>query len=118
MKTKVKNIMLDMLTTIKIATIAFLIVAVVFGGIALIVYKGQLIPSLDIIRAALFVIAAVGLIITSALILKRDGSDSWDDKLDWEERFKCMSMRTFIGLFSGFILSYGCIIDYIRYVLK
>lgn len=118
MKTKLRQIMLDISKVLKIASIVFLVVLLAIGGISLIVYKGKLIPSLDIIRAVLFVIGGIGLIITSGLIIKNKSTDPIESKEEWVEKFKCIKFRTFMAIFSFTILIYGCIIDYIRYALK
>ncbi|GKX67081.1 hypothetical protein [Inconstantimicrobium mannanitabidum] len=118
MRTKVKQIIFDIIKVIKIATITFLCILVIIGGISLIVYKGKFVPSLDIVRAVLFFGAGIGLIITAALVLKRNTDDAIEKRPEWQNKFKSISFRTFIATFSVTIIIYGCIIDYIRYALK
>lgn len=118
MKDNLKHSILEIIKVLKIATITFLGILVAFGGISLIVYKGKLIPSLDIVRSVSFLVAAIGLIVTSAYVMKREGSASMEERIEWKDKFKYISFRTFVATFSITILIYGCIIDYIRYALK
>lgn len=110
---KLKEILLEALKCGIISSIVSGVLLLISALVSLIVTSGNIIKILESMRAALFIVGSLGLLIGAIMLLKRPTSETAHINKSWREKFKYLSYKQFIILFSAVMIGYGCIVDYI-----
>ncbi len=114
---KVKNYLMDILKAMVIGLITSGIVIVLIGVIALIVNSGSILPSFTVVRSALCIIGALGLIISAAMLLTKRNGVSKDYEKEWRAHFNHFNLLGVILTVSSALLLIAGGIDSLLYVL-
>ncbi|MBE5977802.1 MAG: hypothetical protein E7249_01540 [Paenibacillaceae bacterium] len=117
MMERLKTVGLDFYKCLKYSSMVSGILAVVTGVISFVISKGNLIASLESMKAILFAAGSMGLIMGAVSILRKDRENE-KDWFEWKKRFKIFSYRVTISVMSIIILLYGCIIDELLFMLN
>jgi len=117
MMERLKTVGLDFYKCLKYSSMVSGILAVVTGVISFVISKGNLIASLESMKAILFAAGSMGLIMGAVSILRKDRENE-KDWFEWKKRFKIFSYRITISVMSIIILLYGCIIDELLFILN
>jgi hypothetical protein len=91
------------------------ILIILIGVGSFVLSSGNLITALESIKAVLFAIGSIGLIMGAVSIIKKDREKD-KDWLEWKKRFEIFSYRLTISVMSIIILLYGCVIDEILFM--
>jgi hypothetical protein len=91
------------------------ILIILIGVGSFVLSSGNLITALESIKAVLFAIGSIGLIMGAVSIIKKDREKD-KDWLEWKKRFEIFSYRLTISVISIIILLYGCVIDEILFM--
>ena len=110
---KLKEILLEALKCFIISSIVSGVLLLVSALISLIVTSGNIIKILESMRAALFIVGSLGLLVGAIMFLKRPTPEGSNLEKSWKEKFKYLSYKQFIIGFCAIMISYGCVIDYI-----
>ncbi|MBE5991395.1 MAG: hypothetical protein E7247_03265 [Paenibacillaceae bacterium] len=114
---RLKTVGLDFYKCLKYSSMVSGILAVVTGVISFVISKGNLIASLESMKAILFAAGSMGLIMGAVSILRKDRENE-KDWFEWKKRFKIFSYRITISVMSIIILLYGCIIDELLFMFN
>ncbi|MDF2869943.1 MAG: hypothetical protein K0R05_1518 [Anaerocolumna sp.] len=114
---KLKNYLMDILKAMVIGLITSGTVIILIGIIALIVNRGSLLPSLTVVRSALCIIGALGLIISAAMLIKKKNDVSEDYEKEWRAHFKQFNLLGVILTASSVLLLSAGTIDSLLYIL-
>jgi archaellum biogenesis protein FlaJ (TadC family) len=114
---RLKTVGVDFYKCLKYSSLVSSILVIVSGVSSLLISRGNLITTLESIKAVLFVAGSIGLIIGAASILKKD-REKEKDWLEWKKRFKIFSYRVTSVIMSIILLLYGCIVDEIIFMLN
>ncbi|WP_139348621.1 hypothetical protein [Clostridium sp. Marseille-P2415] len=114
---RLKTAGVDFFKCLKYSSFVSIILVLVSGACSLAISKGNLITTLESIKAVLFAAGSIGLMIGAVSILKKDRQKE-KDWLEWKKRFKIFSYRVTIIIMSIIILLYGCIADEILFMLN
>lgn len=117
MMERLKTVGLEFYKCLKYSSMVSGILAVVTGVISFVISKGNLIASLESMKAILFAAGSMGLIMGAVSILRKDRENE-KDWFEWKKRFKIFSYRVTISVMSIIILLYGCIIDELLFMLN
>ncbi len=117
MMERLKTVGSDFYKCLKYSSIISGILVVVTGVISFVISKGNLIASLESMKAILFAAGSMGLIMGAVSILRKDRENE-KDWFEWKKRFKIFSYRVTISVMSIIILLYGCIIDELLFMLN
>jgi len=117
MMERLKTVGLDFYKCLKYSSMVSGILAVVTGVISFVISKGNLIASLESMKAILFAAGSMGLIMGAVSILRKDRENE-KDWFEWKKRFKIFSYRITISVMSIIILLYGCIIDELLFMFN
>lgn len=115
---KLKAILLDLLECIKLSSLIGCILILVSGLISVIVSKANRVSVLESIRGILFVIGSIGLIIGAMMLLKKRSEKQSDYLEDWKVKYKIISFKQMIIVSSSILIIYGCLIDWILFIIS
>ena len=101
----------DLMKTLILGGIISIGIAIVIGLIALLVNKGNIKTTIEVIRSALLITGSFGLLLSAILIIKKSESPlKYIDQ--WKEKFKVFSYKVVLIFSSIIILLCGGIIDW------
>lgn len=116
MMDRIKIMGMDFYKCLKYSSLVSGILVILIGVSSFVLSRGNLITALEHIKAVLFAIGSIGLIMGAVSIIKKD-RETDKDWLEWKKRFEFFSYRLTISIMSIIILLYGCIIDEILFML-
>lgn len=115
---KLKTILLDLLECIKLSSLIGCILILVSGIISLIISKANRVSVLESIRGILFVVGSIGLIIGAMMLLKKRSEKQSDYLEDWKVKYKVISLKQMIIVSSSVLIIYGCLVDWILFIVS
>lgn len=115
---KLKAILLDLLKCIKLSSLLGGLLILVSGFISLLVSKANRVSILESIRGILFVVGGIGLIIGAVMLLKKRSEKESDYLEDWKAKYKVLSIKQMIIVSSSVLIIYGCLVDWILFIVS
>lgn len=112
---RIKIMGMDFYKCLKYSSFVSGILVILIGVCSFVISRGNLITALESIKAVLFAVGSIGLIMGAVSIIKKDREKD-RDWLEWKKRFEIFSYRVTISIMSIIILLYGCIIDEILFM--
>lgn len=112
---RIKIMRMDFYKCLKYSSFVSGILVILIGVCSFVISRGNLITALESIKAVLFAVGSIGLIMGTVSIIKKDREKD-RDWLEWKKRFEIFSYRVTISIMSIIILLYGCIIDEILFM--
>ncbi|MDW2797362.1 hypothetical protein RZO55_07200 [Clostridium boliviensis] len=101
----------------KYSSLASMVLVVISGIFGLILSGGNLLNALECIKAVLFAVGSIGLIIGAVSILRKDREKD-KDWSEWKKRFEIFTYRVTVIIMSIIVLLYGCISDEFLFMLN
>lgn len=115
MMDRIKIMGMDFYKCLKYSSFVSGILVMLIGVCSFVISRGNLITALESIKAVLFAVGSIGLIMGAVSIIKKDREKD-RDWLEWKKRFEIFTYRVTISIISIIILLYGCIIDEILFM--
>ena len=109
------DILRDLIKTFILGVIISIGISIVIGLIAVLVNKGDIKATIEVIRSALLIIGAFGLLLSALLIIKKRSEEQLEHINQWREKFKVFSYKVVLIFSSISILMCGGIIDWFLY---
>ncbi len=113
---KVKNYLLDILKAMAVGLITSGIIIILVGVIALIVNHGLFQTGLTVVRSALCILGALGLIISAAMLISKKNGVSKDYEKEWQAHFNHINLLGVILTVSSALLLIAGGIDSLLYI--
>ena len=109
----IKNIGKDILKSIQYGCVLSSVLTLIGGLLGIITSKTKWISVLESIKATLFVVGSIGLLMGAvAILIKHRKKDSdLEESDEWKKKFKVISFKTALIIISFVVLIYGCIVD-------
>lgn len=115
---KIKTILRDLLECIKISSLLGGILILVSGLMSLVISKMNVVSILESIRGILFISGSLGLIIGAIMLLKKRSEEPSDEQENWKRRYKMISLKQMIIISSSILIVYGCLVDWILWMVS
>ena len=103
----------DLMKTLILGGIISIGIAIVIGLIALLVNKGNIKTTIEVIRSALLITGSFGLLLSAILIIKKKSESPLKYIDQWKEKCNILSYKSVLIYVSSFITLYGGFIEWL-----
>jgi hypothetical protein len=107
----------DVIKSIILGIIISLILILISALGAILVKRGNIKVTLEIVRSTLFIVGSLGLLIYAGFMLKRDARRPLENSQQWKEKFQIITFANVLLIINSLILISGVVIDNVRYYL-
>lgn len=108
---------MDIIKALSIGILSGSITGLIFTLIGLLSHKGMLLDALYVGRASILIVGSLGLLVSSAFFIKKNGGTPLENEAGWKKHFKSLSFRyVLLILFIGIIIT-GGVLDSLIYKL-
>lgn len=109
----------DILKCTKYSCILSVILMMISGLIALITSKANWMSVLESMKATLFIVGSIGLLIgaVSILLKHRNKNGELEEMEEWKTKFNCISFKVAVITMSFVVIICGCMIDQILFYM-
>ncbi len=114
---KILTFIKDLIKSMILGIIISLVLIVISTLGAILVKRGNIKVTLEVVRSTLFIIGGFGLIVYAGFLLKRDARRPLENNEQWKEKFQVITFANVLLIINSLILISGIVIDNIRYYL-
>lgn len=114
---KLKVLGKDILKCTKYSCILSVILIIISGLVGLITSKANWMSVLESMKATLFIVGSIGLLIgaVSILLKHRTRNGELEEMEEWKSKFHCISFKVAVITISFVVIICGCIVDQILF---